>query len=395
MTALGPDAPNAVGLVYIAAFGLDKGESLGALLSQGPVTPSLAHLFTDSRGFGWLSEDDFVNHFAAYVYLMRARVMYAVQQALASSAFTDVMAAPAWRSPPSWYLVAQNDEAIPPDAERMFASRMVTTVEIPSSHVAMVSHPDQVVELIGEARPPVPERPPPADARTSGSVSMAATETPPCTEPLRPYASRPTTRLSTPTESSATVTCRSGCCSTSAATSTTGTPRSSTRSPRNGAWSPSTTLGSQTMSGTTPNTVEAMAQDAIAFLAAMKSFKRPDPLASPSAASSRRRSRSSAPTSCGASCSPPPHRRVRPACMAGLRRRSARSVSRRRARRDTSPSSPLRRRRVSRQASRPQCPSSGEGQAAEISQLQTRQAQYDEPPYGTEPRHNKAIETEA
>jgi len=61
ITALGSDAPNVVGLVYIAAFALDEGESLGALLSQGPVTPALAHLFTDERGFGWLSEDDFVN----------------------------------------------------------------------------------------------------------------------------------------------------------------------------------------------------------------------------------------------------------------------------------------------------------------------------------------------
>src|ERR1700687_5816602 len=91
MTALGADAPNVAGLVYIAAFGLDQGESLGGLLSQGPVTPALAHLFTDTRGFGWLSEDDFVNHFAGDVEPTRARVMYAVQQALASSAFTDVI----------------------------------------------------------------------------------------------------------------------------------------------------------------------------------------------------------------------------------------------------------------------------------------------------------------
>jgi pimeloyl-ACP methyl ester carboxylesterase len=152
ITALGPDAPNSVGLVYIAAFGLEEGESLGALLSQGPVTPALAHLFTDSRGFGWLSEEDFVNHFAADVDPTRARVLYAVQQSLASSAFTDVMTAPAWKSLPTWYLVAQNDEAIPPDAERMFASRMgATTNEIPSSHVAMVSHPDEVAELIKKA----------------------------------------------------------------------------------------------------------------------------------------------------------------------------------------------------------------------------------------------------
>ena len=98
MTALGTNAPNAVGLVYVAAFGLDEGdESLGALLSQGPVTPALAHLFTDGRGLGWLSEEDFVEHFAADVDRPRARVMWAVQQALASSAFTDVMGPPAWK----------------------------------------------------------------------------------------------------------------------------------------------------------------------------------------------------------------------------------------------------------------------------------------------------------
>jgi len=152
ITALGPDVANVVGLVYVAAFGLDQGESLGALLSQGPVTPALAHLFTDSRGFGWLSEDDFVNHFAGDVDPTRAHVMYAVQQALASSAFTDVMGTPAWKSLPSWYLVALNDEALPPEAERQFADRMgATTVEVPSSHVAMVSHPQEVTDLIKAA----------------------------------------------------------------------------------------------------------------------------------------------------------------------------------------------------------------------------------------------------
>jgi pimeloyl-ACP methyl ester carboxylesterase len=157
MTALGPDAPNVAGLVYVAAFGLDQGESLGALLSQGPVTPALAHMFTDTRGFTWLSEDDFVSHFAADVDPVRARVMYAVQQALAASAFGDVMDVPAWKSLPSWYLVAADDQALPPDAERMFASRMgAVTVEIPSSHVAMVSHPADVAQLINTAAGAVP-----------------------------------------------------------------------------------------------------------------------------------------------------------------------------------------------------------------------------------------------
>jgi pimeloyl-ACP methyl ester carboxylesterase len=157
MTALGTDAPHVAGLVYIAAFGLDQGESLGALLSQGPVTPALAHLVTDSQGFGWLSEDDFVHHFAADVDPVTAKVMYAVQQPLATSAFTDVMAVPAWKTLPSWYLVAANDEALPPDAERQFAARMgATTIEIPSSHVAMVSHPADVAQLITTAAEAVP-----------------------------------------------------------------------------------------------------------------------------------------------------------------------------------------------------------------------------------------------
>ncbi len=152
ITALGQDAPGVAGLVYIAAFGLDEGESLGALLSQGPVTPALAHLVTDKQGFGWLSEDDFVHHLAADVDPVQAKVMYGVQQALAGSAFTDVMGVPAWKSLPSWYLVATHDEAIPPGAERLFASRMgATTIEVPSSHVAMVSHPDEVTQLIKTA----------------------------------------------------------------------------------------------------------------------------------------------------------------------------------------------------------------------------------------------------
>jgi pimeloyl-ACP methyl ester carboxylesterase len=152
ITALGAEAPNVAGLVYVAAFGLDQGESLGALLSQGPVTPALAHLVTDTRGFAWLSEDDFVGHFAADVGPVKAKVLYAVQQALASSAFGEVMGIPAWKALPSWYLVAADDQAIPPDAERQFASRMgATTVEIPSSHLPMVSHPGDVAQLIKTA----------------------------------------------------------------------------------------------------------------------------------------------------------------------------------------------------------------------------------------------------
>jgi pimeloyl-ACP methyl ester carboxylesterase len=152
ITALGTDAPNVVGLVYIAGFGLDEGETIGALLAQGPPTPALAHLEVDEQGFAWLPEDDFVNHFAADVDPVRARVMHAVQQPLAWSALEEVMGVPAWKSHPTWFMVADGDQAIPPGAERQFAARMgATTVEIATNHVAMVSHPEDVLQLIETA----------------------------------------------------------------------------------------------------------------------------------------------------------------------------------------------------------------------------------------------------
>jgi pimeloyl-ACP methyl ester carboxylesterase len=152
MSALGADSDGVAALVYVAAFGLGEGESLGALLGGGPPTPALAHLIVDEQGFAWLPEEDFVGHFASGVDPDRARVLWAVQQGLSMSTFEDVMGVPAWKSHPCFYLVAQGDEAIPPDAERMFARRMgARTVEVSAGHLAMVSHPAEVVALIKDA----------------------------------------------------------------------------------------------------------------------------------------------------------------------------------------------------------------------------------------------------
>jgi len=157
ITALGEDAPNVVGLVYIAGFALDEGESIAALLKQGPPTPAIAHLDYDEQGFAWLPEDDFVNHFAADVDPSKARVMHAVQQPIHASAWDEVMGTPAWKSLPSWFLVAEGDQTIPPDAERQFSARMgATTTEVSTNHVAMVSHPDEVVTMIETAAAAVP-----------------------------------------------------------------------------------------------------------------------------------------------------------------------------------------------------------------------------------------------
>jgi pimeloyl-ACP methyl ester carboxylesterase len=152
ITALSTDTPNVVGLVYVAAFGLDEGESIGALLEQGPTGPALAHLDVDQHGFAWLPEVDFINHFAADVDPVMAKVMFAVQQPLHWSALGEVMGVPAWKSLPSWFLIADGDQAIPPDAQRQFAPRMgASTVEVSTNHVAMVSHPDEVLQLIKTA----------------------------------------------------------------------------------------------------------------------------------------------------------------------------------------------------------------------------------------------------
>jgi pimeloyl-ACP methyl ester carboxylesterase len=160
MTAMGDDAPNAVGLVYVAGFALDEGESIGKLLEGAPPTPAIAHLRIDDQGAAWLPNDDFVKHFAADVDPVQANVMYAVQQPLAASALADVMGPPAWKFLPTWYAVSKNDETIPPDAERLFAKRMdaKVVIELTASHVGMVSHPEEVADLIRKAAKSVSSR---------------------------------------------------------------------------------------------------------------------------------------------------------------------------------------------------------------------------------------------
>lgn len=149
ITSLGTDAPNVVGLVYIAGFALDEGESIGALLQQVPPTPALGDIDVDSEGFAWIPEDGFLAHFAPDIDPVKAKIMCAVQQPLHTSTFDDVMGTPAWKSLPSWYLVAENDQVIPPDAERQFAQRMdADTIEVSSGHCAMISHSEETLERI-------------------------------------------------------------------------------------------------------------------------------------------------------------------------------------------------------------------------------------------------------
>jgi pimeloyl-ACP methyl ester carboxylesterase len=143
------DAPNVVALVYIAAFGLDEGESIEGLGKQGPALAGAAKIRPDDRGFLWIDRDGFPQAFAADVDPVEARVMAATQKPLSLASFTAKSGPPAWKHLPSWYLVSSNDQMIPPQAEEFMANRMGATVlKVASSHAAMVSHPKEVADLI-------------------------------------------------------------------------------------------------------------------------------------------------------------------------------------------------------------------------------------------------------
>ena len=117
-----------------------------------PPPPALAHLVVDAAASAGCPRTTSCATSHADVDPTRARVVHAAQQPVAMSVFGDVMGTPAWRSVRSWYLVATDDQAIAPDEERMFARRMgAETVEVASSHVPMVSHPEAVVALIEAA----------------------------------------------------------------------------------------------------------------------------------------------------------------------------------------------------------------------------------------------------
>ncbi|WP_213955461.1 MULTISPECIES: alpha/beta fold hydrolase [unclassified Variovorax] len=139
------------GLVYVSARAPDAGEDFGALAAKFPKPPASAGLVT-SGGFAQLSEEAFLRDFAGDIDPVKARVLYAVQGRVASTLFNGRTTVAAWRSKPSWYQVSSNDRTINPDLERFLAQRMkARTIELPSSHLGLISHPDEITDLILEA----------------------------------------------------------------------------------------------------------------------------------------------------------------------------------------------------------------------------------------------------
>lgn len=145
------DAPNVVGLVYVAGRAPDAGEDFTALAARFPTPPASAGL-VKSGGFEQLSQEAFLNDFAGGVPRPRALALYAAQGPVSTSLFSERTTAAAWRTKPTWYAISKQDRTISPELERFLAQRMkAKTVELNSSHLSIVAQPDGITKLILDA----------------------------------------------------------------------------------------------------------------------------------------------------------------------------------------------------------------------------------------------------
>src|SRR5215203_2658335 len=147
ITNAGSNNPNVTGLVYVAAFAPDEGESLGTFVNPSMLPPGI--LIVDSAGLTYLNPDMFHDAFAQDVNTTEADIMAIAQKPFNQSIFAEPSGPPAWKQLKTWYQVSDSDHMIPPDTQRMFAQRMnATTISIDTSHSSYVAHPDEIAQLI-------------------------------------------------------------------------------------------------------------------------------------------------------------------------------------------------------------------------------------------------------
>ncbi len=151
ITEAGND-PNVAALVYIAAFAPDTGESVNTLIADPPPDAPVPPILPPQDGFLFLDRDKFHASFAADIPAELAAFMADSQVPWSVDALSGTISQPAWRSKPSWYLVATDDRMIPPPAQHSMAERAgATTVEVAGSHSIFLSQPAAVAELIEQA----------------------------------------------------------------------------------------------------------------------------------------------------------------------------------------------------------------------------------------------------
>ena len=144
--------PKVAGLVYVAAFAPDEGETLAGLAGKFPAAPLFAELRPIEDGYLMLSEKGVMESFAQDLTIEERKQVFAVQGATQGAILGTPLTKAAWHDKPSWFVVASNDRAIAPEQEVFTAARMNSrTLTLPSSHVPMLSQPDKVADFIVEA----------------------------------------------------------------------------------------------------------------------------------------------------------------------------------------------------------------------------------------------------
>jgi len=151
ITEAGND-PKVVGLVYVAAFAPDTGESVASLSKAYPPAPLGAELRPDAEGFLSITPKGVAEAFAQDLPAKETKVLWAAQGPTNGAVFGATITNAAWKTKPSWFVVAEEDRAIPPALEKHEAERMkATTINVPASHLVMLSHPKEVADLIEKA----------------------------------------------------------------------------------------------------------------------------------------------------------------------------------------------------------------------------------------------------
>jgi pimeloyl-ACP methyl ester carboxylesterase len=150
ITNAGTGASNVRGLVYIAAFAPDAGESVGDINAKFAAPSGSSHILPSYRsGYIWVDPVAFPESFMQDVEKDEAQALAVAQKPIAPVGFGTPSGVPAWKQVPSWYLVSTHDRMINPDAEHFMAKRMgAKTYEVASSHASLISHPQDVVRLI-------------------------------------------------------------------------------------------------------------------------------------------------------------------------------------------------------------------------------------------------------
>lgn len=146
------DLPNVQGLVYIAAFAPDAGESPGGI-SQAAPPAAFANLAPDSDGFLWIKDDKFHESFCQDLTADEALVMAVTQKAPLASTFGNNITAPAWKSKPTWYQISSEDRMINPQNQQRMSARMNPrkVITLAAGHASLASKPVEVAALIDEA----------------------------------------------------------------------------------------------------------------------------------------------------------------------------------------------------------------------------------------------------